>query len=42
MKLLVNKVHIQGTEVLLGDKLHKQEPQRVVIYVSHMQPSLHN
>ena len=40
MKLLANKVHIQGMEVLLADKVHKQELQRVAIYVSHMQPSL--
>ena len=29
MKLLANKVFIQGIEVLLADKVHKQEPQRV-------------
>ena len=28
MKLLANKVYIQGMEVLLADKVHKQEPQR--------------
>ena len=28
VKLLANKVHIQGVEVLLADKVHKQEPQR--------------
>ena len=28
MKLLANKVHIQGMKVLLADKVHKQEPQR--------------
>ena len=27
MKLLVNKLHIQGMEVLLADKVHKQESQ---------------
>ena len=27
MKLLANKVHIQGMEVLLADKMHKQEPE---------------
>ena len=31
MKLLANKVHLQGMEILLADKVHKQEPQRVVI-----------
>ena len=35
MKLLVNKVHIQGMEVLLADKVHKQEPQRVAICFTH-------
>ena len=30
MKLLANnKVHIQGMKVLLADKVHNQEPQRV-------------
>ena len=27
MKLLANKVHIQGMTVLLADKMHEQEPQ---------------
>ena len=42
MKLQANKVHIQGVKVhvLLADKVHKQEPQRVAIYVSHMQPCI--
>ena len=31
MKLLANKVHIQGMEMLLADKVHEQEPQRVAI-----------
>ena len=35
MKLLANKVHIQGIEVLLADKVHKQEPQRVAIHFTH-------
>ena len=34
MKLLANKVHIQGMEVLLVDKVHKQEP-RVAIHFTH-------
>ena len=29
IKLLANKVHIQGMEVSLADKVHKQEPQRM-------------
>ena len=29
MELLANKVYIQGMEVLLADKVHKQEPQRI-------------
>ena len=33
MKLLANKVHIQGMEVLLADKVHKQEPQRKWLYI---------
>ena len=32
MKLLANKVHIQ---VLLADKVHKQEPQRMAIRFTH-------
>ena len=28
MKLLANKVHIQGMIILLDDKVHKQERQR--------------
>ena len=35
MKLLANKVHIQGMEVLLADKVRKQEPQRVAIRFKH-------
>ena len=35
MKLLANKVHMQGMEVLLADKVHKQEPQRVFICFTH-------
>ena len=27
MKLLANKVHIQGMTLLLADKVRKQEPQ---------------
>ena len=38
MKLLAKKVHIQGMEVLLADKVHKQEPQHKCIYVSHNHP----
>ena len=34
MKLLANKVHIQGMKVLLADKVHKQEP-RVAIRFTH-------
>ena len=32
---LANKVHIQGIEVLLADKMHKQELQRVAIRFTH-------
>ena len=44
MKLLANKVHIQGMEV--NDWSYyltkcMQEPQNMAIYVSHMQPSLY-
>ena len=39
MKLLANKVHIQGMEVLLADKVHKQEPQ--CKWLRFTQPSLH-
>ena len=39
MKLLANKVHIKGMEVLLADKVHKQEPQRK--WLHFIQPSLH-
>ena len=35
MKLLANKVHILGLEVLLADKVHKQEPQCVAIRFTH-------
>ena len=35
MKLLANKVHIQGMEVLLADRVHKQERQCVAIHFSH-------
>ena len=35
MKLLANEVHIQGFEVLLVDKVHKQEPQRKWIVKFH-------
>ena len=35
MKLLANKVHIQGMKVLLADKVHKQEPQHVAIRFTH-------
>ena len=35
MKLLANEVHMQGMEVLLADKVHKQEPQRVAICFTH-------
>ena len=35
MKLLANKVHIQGMKVLLADKVHKQEPQYVAICFTH-------
>ena len=31
MKLLANKVNIQGMEVLLADKVHKQKAQCVAI-----------
>ena len=30
-EVLANKVHIQEMEVLLADKVHKQEPQRGAI-----------
>ena len=39
MKLLASKVHIQGMEVLLADKVHKQELQRK--WLRFTQPSLH-
>ena len=39
MKLLANKVHIQGMKVLLAVKVHKQEPQRK--WLLFTQPSLH-
>ena len=42
MKLLANKVHIQGMEVLLADKVHKQEPQHVGMHFIHATISLHN
>ena len=35
LKLLANKVHIQGMEVLLADKVHEKEPQRVAICFTH-------
>ena len=35
MKLLANKVNIQGMEVLLADKVHKQKAQRVPIHFTH-------
>ena len=35
VKLLANKVHIQGMEVLLADIMHKQEPQCKWLYISH-------
>ena len=35
MKLLANKVRMQGMTVLLADKVHKQEPQRVTIRFTH-------
>ena len=35
MKLLANKVHIQGMKILLAGKVHKQEPQLVTIRFSH-------
>ena len=35
MKQLADKVHIQGMKVLLADKVHKQEPQRLVIRFTH-------
>ena len=41
MKLLAKKVHIQGMEVLLADKVHKQEPQRIYIAIHFAQPSIH-
>ena len=34
MKLLANDVHIQGMEVLLADKVHKQEPQHTCQWLS--------
>ena len=33
--LLANKVHIQGMEVLLADKMYKLEPQCKWLYISH-------
>ena len=38
MKLLANKVHIKGIEIL-ADKVHKQEPQGKWLHFT--QPSLH-
>ena len=35
MKLLANKVHMQGVEVIQVDKVHKQEPQHVAIHFTH-------
>ena len=35
MELLAKKVHMQGMEVLLADKVHKQEPQHVAICFTH-------
>ena len=35
MELLANKVHIKGMEVLLADKVHKQEPQHINGYTFH-------
>ena len=35
MKLPANKVYIQGMEVLLADKVHTQEPQRMAIRFTH-------
>ena len=40
MKLLTNKVHIQGMEVLLAEKVHKQEPQ-CKMAICFTQPSLY-
>ena len=39
MKLLPNKVHIQGMTVLLADKVHEQEPLHK--WLSFTQTSLH-
>ena len=35
MKLLASKVHIQGMEVSLADKVHKQEPHHVAKHFTH-------
>ena len=39
MELLANEVCIQGMEVLLADKVRKQEPQRK--WLPFTQPFLH-
>ena len=38
MELLANQVRIQGMEVLLAGKVHKQEPQHINGYISHNHP----
>ena len=38
MRLLANKlvhIHVQGMEILLAEKVHKQEPQCVAIRFTH-------
>ena len=38
MRLLANKlvhIHVQGMEILLAEKVHKQEPRRVAIRFTH-------
>ena len=41
MKLLANGVHVKGVEVLLAEKVHKQEPQCKGLYVSHNHHYIH-
>ena len=35
IKEFIKRFHIQGMKVLLADKVHKQEPQRVAIRFTH-------
>ena len=43
MKLLANKVHMQGMKVLLVDKVYKQELQHKINgYISHNHPYMNS